>query len=246
MTTVFSVVSCESGIAVPNPTTNDALVGDCGSLLELQDTLAGTARLNWSAARAMTSWTGVTVGSTPQRVTSLSLASSGLTGELSGPLGDLTRLTELRLNGNSLTGLTHVYLAGNAFTGCLPPSLRTVTNNDIASLGLSDCGAPTDTSYREHTFGEGSYQFTLVDTPLHFDVPAGLQLEIVGLVLSEAQEGGTTSVGLILRNTAGGSWICLDVEQAEECNRWVLDSTADTIEPLLDRIAESVWMGTAQ
>ena len=257
MTTVFSVVSCESGIAVPNPTTNDALVGDCGSLLELQDTLAGTATLNWGAARAMTSWTGVTVGGTPQRVTGLSLANSGLTGELSGPLGDLTGLTELRLNGNSLTGmvpsktalltgLTHVYLASNAFTGCLPPSLRTVTNNDIASLGLSDCGAPTDTSYGEHTFGEGSYQFTLVDTPLHFDVPAGLQLEIVGLVLSEAQEDGTTSVGLILRNTAGGSWICLDVEQAQECNRWVLDSTADTIDTLLDRIAESLWMGTAQ
>ena len=33
VTTMFSVVSCESGIAVPNPTTNDALVGDCGRLL---------------------------------------------------------------------------------------------------------------------------------------------------------------------------------------------------------------------
>ena len=257
MTTVFSVVSCESGIAVPNPTTNDALVGDCGSLLELQDTLAGTATLNWGAARAMTSWTGVTVGSTPQRVTGLSLANSGLTGELSGLLGDLTGLTELRLDGNALTGmvpsklsqltdLTHVYLAGNAFTGCVPPELGAVTNNDIASLGLPDCGAPTDASYGEHTLGEGTYQFTLTDTPLHFDVPVGLQLEIVGLVISEPEEGSGSSVGLILRNTAGGSWICLDVEQAEECNRWVLDSTAGTIEPLLDRIAESVWMGTAQ
>ena len=52
-------------------------------------------------------------------------------------------------------------------------------------------------------------------------------------------------MGLILRNMAGGSWICLDVEQADECSRWVLDLTADTLQPLLDRVAESAWMGTA-
>ena len=94
----------------------------------------------------------------------------------------------------------------------MPPSLRNVSNNDLASLGLSDCGTPTDVSYGEHTLSEGSYQFTLVDAPLHFEVPAGLRLEIVGFVVSDAAEGGSSSVGLILRNTAGGSWICLDVE----------------------------------
>ena len=143
------------------------------------------------------------------------------------------------------TALTHLYLADNSLTGCVPPSLRNVSNNDLASLGLSDCGTPTDASYGEHTLSEGSYQFTLVDTPLHFEVPAGLRLEVVGFVVSDAAEGGSSSVGLILRDTAGGSWICVDAEQAEECNRWVSASNAGTVEPLLDRLAESAWMGEA-
>ncbi len=122
-------------------------------------------------------------------------------------------------------------------------SCRSVSNHDLASLRLADCGATTDVSYGEHTLSEGSYQFTLVDTPLHFEAPAGLRLEIVGFVVSDAGEGGASSVGLILRNTAGRSWICLDVEQAEECNRWVSASNAGTVQPLLDRLAESAWMG---
>ena len=256
VTTVFSVVSCESGFAVTNPSANAELVEDCATLLALRDTLAGDTALNWTAGQAMTAWTGVTVGGTPQRVTSLSLANSGLIGELSGLLGDLTGLTELRLSGNSLTGmipsklaqltaLTHLYLANNTLSGCVPSSLLTVANNDLATLSLSSCSSPADISYGEHTLAAGTYQFTLTDTPLHFDVPSGLQLEIVGLVISEPAEGSTSGVGLILRNAAGGSWICLDVEQAEECNRWVLGSTAGMIDPMLDRIAESLWMGTA-
>ena len=254
VTTVFSVVNCSSGVAVTNPTTNTELVEDCESLLKAKDRLAGTATLNWSAGRSITQWTGITIAGTPQRVTKLELASSGLTGELTGLLGNLTGLTHLRLNANALTGripsklqlltaLTHLYLAGNSLTGCVPPSLRDVNNNDLASLGLSDCGAPTDVSYGEHILSEGSYQFTFVDIPLHFEVPAGLRLEIVGFVVSDAAEEGASSVGLILRNTAGGSWICLDVEQAEECNRWVLASSSAIIQPLLDRLAESAWMG---
>ena len=151
VTTVFSVVNCESGVAVPNPTANTELVEDCESLLKARDRLAGTATLNWSAGRAMTTWTGVTVAGTPQRVTKLELASSGLNGELTGLLGNLTGLTHLRLNGNTLTGrspsklqlltaLTHLYLANDALTGCLPVSLRDVTNNDLAALNLPDCG----------------------------------------------------------------------------------------------------------
>ena len=257
VTTQFQALTCQSGIAVPNPTANVDLVEDCATLLGLRETLAGTGTLNWTAGRPMMDWGGITIEGTPQRVTKLELANSGLTGALSGLLGDLTELTELRLSGNTLTGrvpsklqqltaLTHLYLADNSLTGCVPPSLRNVSNNDLASLGLPDCGPPADTSYGEHMLGEGSYQFTLADTPLNFDVPAGLRLEVVGLVLSGTDEGdGTASVGLILRNTAGGSWICLDVEQADECSRWMLDLTADTIQPLLDRVAESAWMGTA-
>ena len=154
VTTVFRVVSCESGFAVTNPSANAELAEDCETLLALRDTLAGDAALNWSAGAAITSWTGVTVGGTPQRVTALRLANRGLSGQLSGLLGDLTALVELRLDDNMLTGpipvnlgqlsaLTHVYLANNALTGCVPASLQSVSNNDVGSLGLEDCSTGT-------------------------------------------------------------------------------------------------------
>ena len=151
VTTEFQVATCETGGAVANPTTNTALVADCDALLAMRDAVAGTATLNWSAGTPMSSWDGVTVAGTPQRVTQLSLASSSLTGELPRGLGDLTGLTQLRLNDNqltghvpgalaTLTGLTHLYLAGNTgLTGCIPPALCTITNNDMASLALPDC-----------------------------------------------------------------------------------------------------------
>ena len=40
--------TCDSGTAVPNPSTNPDLVADCNTLLGLKDALAGTATLNWS------------------------------------------------------------------------------------------------------------------------------------------------------------------------------------------------------
>ena len=151
VTTTFQVATCETGGAVANPATDTALVADCDALLAMRDALAGTATLNWAAGTPISSWEGVTVAGTPQRVTKLSLANSSLTGELPRGLGGLTALTELRLNGNQLTGhvpwaltqlpsLTHLYLAGNSgLTGCIPPALRTITNNDMATLGLPDC-----------------------------------------------------------------------------------------------------------
>ena len=146
VTTQFEVVSCDSGIAVPDPTTNTELVEDCETLLAMKDTLAGTATLNWSAGRPMTEWEGITVGGTPRRVTKLSLANSGLTGELPPELGALTALTELRLNDNDLTGsippvlgdlenLTKLYLNANNLTGLIPSELGNLTDLTHAYLG---------------------------------------------------------------------------------------------------------------
>ena len=131
VTTEFEVVLCSGGTAAPDPAANPDLVADCQALLAMRDALAGTATLNWSSGTAMSSWDGVTLGGTPQRVTQLSLASRNLTGEMSGLLGNLTGLTELRLNGNRLMGripsklvqlenLTHLYLSGNPLEGCVP------------------------------------------------------------------------------------------------------------------------------
>ncbi len=265
VTTEFQVVSCESGFAVANPSTNAELVEDCEALLGLRDTLAGDAALNWTAGTAMSAWTGVTVGGTPQRVTGLSLANSGLSGELSGLLGDLTGLTELRLNGNSLTGmvpsktalltgLTHVYLAGNAFTGCVPPELRAVTNNDIATSGLADCGTPAEIGAGEHTLQGGTYTYTarIHGLPsVTFDVPAGVQLEISHLSIgAPTAEHPQSVIGLHLQDAAGTSRLCLEVQQALECGRLVADSGTATVRAAVgtpnlgtafDRIVASVW-----
>ena len=249
---------CAEGAPVPDAASTPDLVADCDTLLALRDTLGGTGVLNWSADTAITSWTGVTVGGTPQRVTSLSLANSALTGELSGLLGNLTGLTELRLNGNSLTGmipsklselanLTHVSLAGNTFSGCAPTPLRAVTNNGIDSLGLTGCGQPTDisTNMQSHRLVEGTYQFRVrFSGPLFtFDVPAGVRLRIKGIRLTTPLPHTPDSRGRGLIDTATESFICLEMLRAgEECGRLVVGDDTGVIEGAFDKIIESAWI----
>ena len=139
------------GQAVPNrEDANRPLIRDCRLLLALKDALAGTAALNWSASLAIGSWTGVTIGGTPERATGVNLSSSSLNGSIPDGLGDLSALTTLDLSSNQLTGaipaslgdlsdLSTLKLSGNAFSGCIPPALRDVTTNDLASVGLSYC-----------------------------------------------------------------------------------------------------------
>ncbi len=260
VTTEIRVASCASGTAVANPGINTELVKDCERMIQLRDVLAGSGSLNWDVRTLVTGWSGVTLSGSPLRVTQLDLASVGLTGELTGLLGALDGLSQLRLNDNALTGhipsklttldnLTHLYLANNSLSGCVPPALNAIANNDLGSLALSECGAPTDISYGEHTLTAGTYEFALVDDgpAVMFDVPAGLILEVVGIVFND-DDGGST-IGLILRNTSEQSWICVDLEAAEECYRKIVSTiqpgTAD-IAALFDRIAESIWMDDSQ
>ncbi len=123
--------------------------------------------------------------------------------------------------------------------------MRTINNNDLSALSLGDCGAPTDISYGEHTLTAGAYEFALVDEgpAVMFGVPAGLNLEIVGIVLTDSDDGGET-ICLILRNTTEQSWICVDLEQAEECYRKIVSTSTDPdgVAALLDRLSESIWM----
>ena len=69
--------TCTNGTVFADPADNRELVKDCQALLAAKDTLRGTATLNWSTGTAMSSWTGVTTGGTPTRVTGLSLAMLG-------------------------------------------------------------------------------------------------------------------------------------------------------------------------
>ena len=157
------------------------LLADRVLLLWLRDTLAGAGTLDWDRDTSATTWEGVTIGGTPPRVMKLQLANRGLTGEISGLIGNLTGLEELRLDGNALTGaipskvsrlttLTHAYLGGNALTRCVPPSLRAVAHHDIDALGLPACPPPAFVSDRDTIMTDGSY---MLEGGLVFDVPAG-------------------------------------------------------------------------
>ena len=239
----------DRAVTVPTPVPPDE---DIAALLAWRDTQAGMSDLNWSRSLALSSWTGVTVGGTPQRVTELDLRNRGLRGELSGLVGELTGLTELRLDGNALTGripskvaqlnrLTHVYLAGNALTGCMPPSLPAVANHDLAALGLPDCGAPVDVSYGNPTLTAGTYQVTWAaaagdSPPLVFDISEGLQLELDGWVLQ-----GPGEVGLVLWEANSESYVALDVYEGGEWNRGMTEFDA-RLWALYDRVVESAWV----
>ena len=83
-------------------------------------------------------------------LTDLALYENQLSGEIPSELGGLTNLTTLSLSSNLLTGairwelggltnLLNLHLDRNALVGCVPPTLRSVDNNDLSDLGLSDC-----------------------------------------------------------------------------------------------------------
>ena len=159
--------TCTNGTVFADPADNRELVKDCQALLAAKDTLRGTATLNWSTGTAMSSWTGVTTGGTPTRVTGLSLASTSMTGTIPPEIGHLLELTTLNLKSNSLTGdipselgwldqLTELRLSGNTLTGCIPLNLRSVATNDLSSLNLPYCEPPALSNLRAGTPGEGS------------------------------------------------------------------------------------------
>ena len=77
---------------------------------------------------------------------------------------------------------------------------------------------------------------------------AGLAIELTPYMARASQytdsdDGGST-IGLILRDTTDQSWICVDLEEADECYRKIVSTSTDPdgIAALLDRLAESIWM----
>ena len=97
-----------------------------------------------------TSWPGLTLGTTPGRVTGLALPENNLAGTITAalePLRELAALTTLDLSGNSLTGdipgaalddltgLTSLNLGGNSLTGNIPTQLGSLTSLTELDLG---------------------------------------------------------------------------------------------------------------
>ncbi len=145
---------CVTGGAVP--TGSAGLISDCETLLGVKSALRGTAKLNWWSGRSIEKWDGITVEN--GRVVGVSLPNRSLNGVIPTGFGSLSALKTLDLSGNSLTGtipaslnnltaLTKWRLAGNGLSGCVPYNFAQVSDNDLASLGLSTCGgsgpAPT-------------------------------------------------------------------------------------------------------
>ena len=157
---ISATFSVESDNDDPAPENNSAIVitpvvesPDRAVLETLYNSTGGpgwVSKRNWLSGEPIGDRYGVDTDSAG-RVTGLNLAHNNLTGELPAALAALTGLRDLRLHNNNLegeipawlanlTGLQRLYLAGNALTGCVPEELAEVPDNDLASLGLADCG----------------------------------------------------------------------------------------------------------
>ena len=128
---------CENSTVVPDPASNPGLVADCEILLVAKDTLRGTATLDWDDVTAISNWTGITLGGTPQRVTRVEVSYASLDGTIPAALAGLEELQHLGLGSNALTGtipaelggltrLVRLDLSDNQLTGALPPELGTL------------------------------------------------------------------------------------------------------------------------
>ena len=113
--------------------------------------IAPGSNIGWlSGGTWRTSWPGLTLGTTPGRVTGIALPENNLAGTITAalePLRELAALTTLDLSGNSLTGdipgaalddltgLTSLNLGGNSLTGAIPTQLGSLTSLTELDLG---------------------------------------------------------------------------------------------------------------
>ena len=128
------------------PWSKPGLFEDGARLMQMRDTLAGDAVLNWSYARPVASWQGVKVGPAG-RIKSLDLRDMNLTGRIPAELSELSHLNMVRLSDNRLAGaippelgksprLTMLSASGNLLTGPIPPEIGNLLT--LRQLWLAD------------------------------------------------------------------------------------------------------------
>ncbi len=227
---------------------------DRARLLRVAETLAGEGALNWRIETPLAEWEGVVVGGTPPRVRSITLAGRGLSGTISGLLGELTALEGLELAGNSLTGaipsklgllegLTRLSLSGNPLTGCVPPPLLGAARSDLGALRLPDCLPPIEVSSGRQPLEGGTFLIDLPgEAPLIVDVPEGLRL-VRGALTPIPSPAGLVSV-LLLRHEDGRLAAVFDPATAREGPAVVDDREGP--DPLVRRVIESAWLGAPE
>ena len=250
--------TCASGIAARDPSDHPELVADCRQLLALRDPFdpqfsdflmgyESTPLLNWSATIPMERWTGVAVGGSPRRVVKLDLSGMDLSGTVRPGLGNLTGLTELRLNDTHLWGtlpsklaqltrLTHVQLGNTSLEGCFPSSLLAVANNDVWEIGIPECGPPPDVKLAtvydwdaRYRLTEGTYRYGNTV----FDIPPGNELW-----LNDEDIPLDTFWAFLLQTEPAQypEWPdTLAIGQGRADSRWTSDG-------LFDFVSESVWV----
>ena len=135
------IVDAQSGCASQGAVSSGetALAADCEVLLDIRDTLAGTATLNWTASTPMADRDGITVEGDPARVTEVNLVSRALSGTFPERLGNLSELNTLSLASNQLGGeipaelgdlsnLEELYLSFNQLSGSIPTELGNLSS----------------------------------------------------------------------------------------------------------------------
>ncbi|KAM0856187.1 hypothetical protein ACQ4PT_049283 [Festuca glaucescens] len=129
--------------------------GDEATLLDFRAQLSdggSPALASWNDSAHFCRWEGVTCShQRPRRVVELRLNSTGLTGELSPAIGNLTFLRTLDLSFNWLNGEIHaslgclqrlqrLYLNDNAFSGMFPANLSSCANMIILGVHNNKLG----------------------------------------------------------------------------------------------------------
>ena len=128
-----------------------AVIPASGTQFTAQAVKPDSSNIGWlSGGTWRTSWPGLTLGTTPGRVTGIALPENNLAGTITAalePLRELAALTTLDLSGNSLTGdipgaalddltgLTSLNLGGNSLTGNIPTQLGSLTSLTSLDLG---------------------------------------------------------------------------------------------------------------